>query len=94
MRRGAFARLPGTDGAPANAPSYAPAISGDGRFVIFISAASNLVADGNKQLGVFRATIGAASSSARRLSVTSGGQLQQLFSKGGGHRRDIKNQSK
>ena len=32
-------------GAESNGPSTAPAISGDGRFVAFASAASNLVAD-------------------------------------------------
>src|SRR4051794_6323774 len=32
-------------GAEGNGPSTAPAISGDGRFVVFASAASNLVAD-------------------------------------------------
>jgi hypothetical protein len=54
----------GSDGAPGDASSYAPAISADGRFVVFTSAATNLVVDGNQQPGVFRATTGAAASSA------------------------------
>ena len=36
----------GVGGAEANGPSSAPAISGDGRFVVFDSTATNLTADG------------------------------------------------
>jgi signal peptidase I len=44
----------GLDGAEADGPSEAPAISADGRFVAFASAASNLVAsDGNGAQDVF-----------------------------------------
>jgi Tol biopolymer transport system component len=42
------------DGGPANGPSSQPAISADGRFVVFASAASNLVpGDGNGASDVF-----------------------------------------
>ncbi len=43
-KRGKFQRVSvASDGAQANGPSSAPTISADGRFVIFISAATNLV---------------------------------------------------
>ena len=38
-------RASGADGAPGNAASFAPSISDDGRFVAFMSSASNLAAD-------------------------------------------------
>ena len=44
----------GRDGAQGNNASFRPAISADGRFVAFASAASNLVAgDSNGQIDVF-----------------------------------------
>jgi Tol biopolymer transport system component len=45
----------GMGGAPANGPSRAAALSGDGRYVVFASAASNLVpGDTNNALDIFR----------------------------------------
>jgi hypothetical protein len=43
-----------TDGAPGNRPSYTASISGDGRFVAFLSEATNLVpVDTNQRIDVF-----------------------------------------
>jgi Tol biopolymer transport system component len=59
-------------GAQANAPSRSAAISGNGGFVAFDSAASNLVgADTNSVSDVFVRSLGGATTT--RVSVTSGG---------------------
>lgn len=42
----------GADGGPANGASYAPALSADGRWVAFVSAADNLLPDGEDGNGV------------------------------------------
>ena len=55
IRRGTIASVSRrTDGRPANGRSYLPAISGDGRYVAFVSEATNLVAsDTNGAADVF-----------------------------------------
>jgi WD40-like Beta Propeller Repeat len=40
------------DGAQANGESFAPAISGDGRYVVFSSSASNLVANATTRISI------------------------------------------
>jgi Tol biopolymer transport system component len=54
-RRGPLERLSvAADGGPADGPSTAPDVSSDGRYVVFVSAATNLVAgDTNGQPDVF-----------------------------------------
>jgi len=60
-------------GESANGPSQYPAISGDGRFVVFQSAADNLVdGDTNGRVDVFVVEI--ASGAVRRVSLTSAGE--------------------
>ncbi len=60
------------DGGPADGASSQPDVSGDGRYVVFTSAATNLVAgDTNGQPDVFIRDLGAATT--RRVSVTNPG---------------------
>ncbi|MEJ7893822.1 MAG: hypothetical protein WKF94_14405 [Solirubrobacteraceae bacterium] len=62
----------GSAGAQANAPSRSAAISGNGGFVAFDSAASNLVGDDTNSAGdAFVRSLGGATTT--RVSVTSGG---------------------
>ncbi|MFN0253919.1 MAG: hypothetical protein ACKV2T_44055 [Kofleriaceae bacterium] len=62
----------GPAGVPSNQNSYEPTISADGRFVAFLSGASNLVAgDTNGRIDVFVADV--ASGALQRVSVNSGG---------------------
>jgi Calx-beta domain-containing protein/WD40 repeat protein len=46
-------RASGTNGVEGNAPSFTPAISADGRFVAFVSVASNLTPEGNLSGNVY-----------------------------------------
>jgi len=57
VQTGAIARLSEeSDGTPANSVSVLPMVSGDGRYVVFSSYATNLVeGDGNLECDVFRA---------------------------------------
>ena len=68
-------------GADANGGSYFPALSADGRFVAFLSDASNLVAgDTNGQRDVF--VHDRANSTTSRVSVSTGGEEANLTSTG------------
>jgi Tol biopolymer transport system component len=93
-----------SDGTQTSSPSYAPAISGDGRFVAFSSPASNLVADDtNAAWDVF--VHDRHTGTTERVSVTSGGaqvkwhsvypslsadgRFVAFDSDGGSHRPDV-----
>jgi Tol biopolymer transport system component len=61
-----------SSGGEADAPSYEPAISADGRYVVFSSAATNLVAgDGNGAADIFRRDL--QTGTTIRISVSSAG---------------------
>ncbi len=69
----------GLNGADADGPSFAPRISGDGRFVVFQSAATNLVEDdGNNVADVFLFEI--ESGRTELVSVRSDGRQADLAS--------------
>ena len=71
-----------TDGTQANSDSLIPAISADGRYVAFMSDASNLVpGDTNEGWDVFVRDL--RSGTTRRVSVATGGTQASLFSGSG-----------
>jgi Tol biopolymer transport system component len=73
LQNGGFRRVSvGADGVEANDHSYTPAISGDGQRVVFMSAASNLVAgDTNGLTDIFVHDLGTGQT--RRVSVSAEG---------------------
>jgi Tol biopolymer transport system component len=61
----------GTGGIQSSDDAYAPAVSGEGRYVAFVSRGKNLVPDDNKYLDVYVRDVQAGSTA--RVSVTAGG---------------------
>ncbi len=59
-----------SDGTPANAPGQTPSLSADGRYAVFASSASNLVAGANGMLQVYRRDL---ATGATELVSTAGG---------------------
>ena len=70
----------GTDGTQGNSYSYSPSISGDGRYVAFGSAASNLVSGDNTKPTEHIFLYDTVANSTRRVSVSTGGTQGNSYS--------------